>query len=212
MGNFNSGRSGGTATKERTGAVPLDVNRIVRALDGRTSATLGWQGSFGGAFVVIALTVALDPDDDRGTVRVRHAAFAHLTEEVPAADYTVRLVAEPCRYGGRRWFLFCPRTGRRCAKLFLPNGGHCFLSRHAYRLGYQSQRGTALDRAHGRLARLHRKLGADYDGPLGDEPPRPKGMRRATYERLLGELGAAGERLDVAWLTGSARLLKLLRK
>ncbi len=59
------------------------------------------------------------------------------------------------------------------------------------------------------MARIHRKLGADYyDGPLGDDPPRPKGMRRAAHERLLGELDAAsGERLDAIWLTGAARLV-----
>ncbi len=212
MGGSNSGRWGGTATKERTGALPLDVNRMVRALHGRTSARMGWHWFIDETRVTVVLTVALDPDGDWGTVRIQHAAFDHLTAEVPAADYTVRLVARPCRYGGRRWFFLCPQTRRRCARLFLPNGGHRFLSRHAYRLGYQSQRGTALDLCHARMARLYRKLGADYDGPLDDEPPRPKGMRRATYERLLDELDAAGERLDVAWLMSSAPLLKLLPK
>jgi hypothetical protein len=38
-------------------------------------------------------------------------------------------------WGAGYWFC-CPGTGKRAAKLFLPRGGHRFLSREAYRLGY----------------------------------------------------------------------------
>src|SRR5271169_1319672 len=74
----------------------------------------------------------------------------------------------PCRFGGERpWFVcdvhangvYC---GRRVAKLY--GGGRLFACRHCYRLGYAVQRGGQMDRAHHRLARLHRKLSADYDG------------------------------------------------
>jgi len=66
-------------------------------------------------------------------------------------------------YGGLRWWMLCPRAGRRCGKLYLPNGGTLFLSRGgAYCLAYASQNGSAMDRSHGRLARLCRKMGGDY--------------------------------------------------
>ncbi len=78
MGNFNSGRSGGMAIKEGTGALPLGVNRVVRALRGQTSALLGWQQSFDGAPVVIALTVTLDPDD--GPFPAGHSGHLHAYE------------------------------------------------------------------------------------------------------------------------------------
>ncbi len=41
-----------------------------------------------------------------------------------------------------------------------------------------------MERAHHRLARLHRKLGADYDGPDMSPPPKPKWMRWKTYSRI----------------------------
>ena len=48
-------------------------------------------------------------------------------------------------FGGRRWWFVCPRLNRRVRKLYLPLGGRHFWSRHAYRLGYASQRGTDID-------------------------------------------------------------------
>ena len=36
--------------------------------------------------------------------------------------YTVTLIAEPCRFGGIRWFAICPATGRRAAKLYSLGG------------------------------------------------------------------------------------------
>jgi len=47
-----------------------------------------------------------------------------------------------------------PRTGRRAAKLYLPNGAFTFASRQAYGLAYRSQRETSHDRALGVAAGL----------------------------------------------------------
>lgn len=211
MGGVNSGCRRGRLTQEATGALQLDVNRLVRALAGYTSKRLVWQWQLENRPITIALTVRLG-GNGWGTVRLQHAAFEHLTAKVAAADYMAQLVAEPCRFGGRRWFFLCPTTGHRCAKLFLPNGGHYFLSRNAYRLAYQSQRQTRLDLCLARLGRLYRKLGSDYQGLYSGDPPRPKGMRLATYKRLLDELDTARNRFNAIWTQGAAKLLARRRR
>jgi hypothetical protein len=73
----------------------------------------------------------------------------------------VRLVWTTPTYGGRRWWFICPRTARRTAKLFLPNGGWHFWNRQAYRLGYACQREGRFDRLQRRAAMLNRQLGGD---------------------------------------------------
>ena len=79
-------------------------------------------------------------------------------------------------------------------------------------MAYASQNGTALDRSHTRLAKLHRKMGGDYQ--YADDPPpgRPKWMRRRTYDRLVAEWEAATERHDDIWMVGATRLLARLRR
>ena len=47
-----------------------------------------------------------------------------------------------------------------------------------------------MDRAHNRLGRLHRKLGADYAGPDDIPPLKPKWMRWRTYPWLALQLRA----------------------
>ncbi len=53
--------------------------------------------------------------------------------------YELRLVGEPCRFGGLRWFAICPVTFRKVSKLYLPPGAKRFLARKAWRLSYASQ-------------------------------------------------------------------------
>ncbi len=116
-----------------------------------------------------------------------------------------------CRFGGERpWFvcdvsasgMYC---GRQVVKLY--GAGRLFACRHCYRLGYRAQRGGPMDRAHLHLGRLHRKLGADYDGPDYPPPPKPKWMRWRTYSRVVQQIEAGQERLDVAFEVGAQRIL-----
>ena len=60
-----------------------------------------------------------------------------------ASDYWIELATTPQPFGGRRWWFICPQTGRRAAKLYLPNGAftsprgaHSEKPDEAYR-GYQ---------------------------------------------------------------------------
>jgi hypothetical protein len=148
--------------------------------------------------------VRLGPD--WGAARLRYD-IRHLTCATGPQHQTVALTTTPCRFGGLRWWWRCPETGRRCAKLYLPNGGLRFLGRAAHGLAYASQREDAIARAHRRAARVHRKLGSDERLAGAPAPPRPRGMRRVTYGRLVAELWEAEDALGEAFLAGAARLL-----
>ena len=89
--------------------------------------------------------------------------------------------------GGLHWWWGCPETGRRYAKLYLPNGGRRFLSRGAYGLVYASQAEDAIMRAHRRAARVHGRLGSD--------------------ERLVAQLDEAETALNKAHIDGALRIL-----
>ena len=112
--------------------------------------------------------------------------------------YSMALTARPCRFGGRRWFAICPRTGLTVSKLYLPNGATRFLARQAYRTAYQSQCDAAgLDRALNRHNRVAVKK-LNCDDP--DWPRRPKWMRWKTYEKHLDTLDKLDSKIDSAFL------------
>lgn len=91
----------------------------------------------------------------------------------------IRLLSSPCQFGGARWFGICPSTGRRVAHLYIgPSGA---LSRHAYRLAFDSSRECAVDRSLRRRNKALAKLKSD-DPQL---PLKPKGMHWHTYERTV---------------------------
>jgi hypothetical protein len=132
-------------------------------------------------------------------------------DEWQTVNQRVPIVWTPCRFGGSRpWFhCVCTSNGRYCgrkvAKLY--GAGRLFACRHCYRLVYGTQRGHALDQSHARLAKIYRKLGADY-GCFGQAlPPRPKGMRWRTYDRLCEQLEAAETKHNAIFCVDVARLL-----
>ena len=67
----------------------------------------------------------------------------------------------------------------------LYSAGASFLCRHCHQLVFRSQRQNELDRIIGRADKLRVRLGGE---PGWRIPDRPKGMREATYERLLSAL------------------------
>jgi hypothetical protein len=218
MGGYGSGRPGRYATVEGCRTLKLDVNRITRGIrdnlrglqDGqRIAASFAWNWTSRGAaapWASVLLTLTLDPW--RGHARLQFDVD-HASRRTGPQDQTIQMETSPCPYGGRRWWWVCPETWRRCGALYLPNGGTRFLSRGpgAYPLKYASQNGGPIERSHGRLARLHRKLGGVYDGMDCPLPARPKGMRHATYDRLAADWEAQLERHDDIWLARTERLL-----
>jgi hypothetical protein len=178
-------------------AIPQD--RWLDLPEGRVA----WRRG-GEPWAEVHVGLRLGPDWGAATLRFD---VEHLTRRTGAQTQTVALTTTPCRLGGRRWWWRCPKTGRRCAKLYLPNGGRRFLSRAAYGLAYASQAENAVVRAHRRAGRIHRELGSDERLAGAPAPPAPKGMRHVTYERLVVELDEAGRALDRAFLVGAARIL-----
>ena len=95
----------------------------------------------------------------------------------------VRLSVTEPHYGGRRWWLICPHSGKRATKIYVPRAGDRFAGRAAWRLGYRSQRVAHNDRPFEKLFRPQRKLGCNEGWEAGLF--RPKGMWQRTYEAHL---------------------------
>jgi hypothetical protein len=198
MGGLGSGRPGRRATVEGTGALELDASAVVRpALEALRRAAPGFaipEGRWldlpegrvawsrdGEPWAAAEVGLRLGPD--WGVARLRYD-IEHLTCATGPQNQTVALTTTPCRFGG------CAGGGaarRRTAlrQALLPNGGRRFLSRGAYGLAYASQSEDAIMRAHRRAARVHGRLGSDERLACAPAPPRPRGMRRRTYERLV---------------------------
>ena len=194
MGGYGSGRSGGRATTE-SGLI-LSLSKLIR--DGLFRPGCAWGGSLvwtntttGERVGSIGYEAHLG--QELGRVRLRYTT-TRWDGERRESDYWIQLETTPQPFGGRRWWFVCPRTGRRAAKLYLPNGAFTFAARQAYRLAYRSQREAPHDRALRRAFKLRGKLGAD--GGIGDYVPKPKWMRMQTYDRKLEEIWQAEEVVD----------------
>ena len=81
----------------------------------------------------------------RGEHLMATARFVVWLGEDPRLDVTLRaedlersqtlgLASLPCHYGGVRWMLVCPASGRRCQELFWSNNRGRFVSRQAAKL------------------------------------------------------------------------------
>jgi hypothetical protein len=193
----------GGCTIEGTGAI--DVMRLERCgyLAGPQLGSLQWISRNG--FTASVLVVG-----GRETVRLNYKVRSSAEDWQPVSQ-RIPIRWTPCRFGGERPWFICDVSsngvycGRRVAKLY--SGGRLFACRHCYRLGYAVQRGGPLDRAHLHLARLHRKLAVNYDGPDGPPPPKPKWMRWKTYSQIVQQIESAQEQLDVVFMAGAQRIL-----
>jgi hypothetical protein len=193
----------GSGTVE--GARCLDVMKLARAGYLASSRIGSWQWAYRGDTTA---TIGITSGRDEITLDYRVRSGGDDWESI---KQRVAIHGTPCRFGGERpWFLcnvwaggvYC---GRRVAKLY--GVGRLFACRHCYRLGYAVQRGGPMDRAHHRLACLHRKLDADYHGPDGIPPPKPKWMRWQTYSRIAADIEASEEHLDQVFTIGAQRIL-----
>ncbi|MGH8115427.1 MAG: hypothetical protein ACREPS_10320, partial [Rhodanobacteraceae bacterium] len=69
--------------------------------DGETVASVGYRAKLG---------------DDGGTLTLDYST--ERDGEGNAITCTITLESLPCNYGGRRWYMLCPYTGRRALKLY----------------------------------------------------------------------------------------------
>jgi hypothetical protein len=200
MGGRGSGRSG-RPSYESAASLVLCTTTFARAglrFGVRGSATLTFT-SDGESF-----PVAIEIDTTVREVPYMQLAHARRTDPPVAQHYNVRLLTSPQWFGGLRWWFQCPRTGRRAVKLFLPLGGHQFWSRHAYGLGYASQREDRMGCAQLQAEKIYRQLGGEGHW-MDDPPPKPKWMRWRTYDRLAAKLDTYNARFDSAWASGVMR-------
>lgn len=122
------------------------------------------------------------------------------------------MVSDPRHFGGLQWYAICPRTGRRARVLYRPLGATSFASRHAWgrRAAYASQFLDPIGRAWRTKAKVKASLLGTEDPDEWDLPPRPKGMRWATYERWVARYDAAEEMLNTQLILAAARLMRRL--
>jgi hypothetical protein len=117
----------------------------------------------------------------------------------------------PCHFGGTRAVLRCPRCDRRCRKLYL--FGSRFVCRACTRARYWTQTASPDARMTHRIRRLQSRLAPDVDVDdyvLDWIPARPRGMRRATYQRLVERLEQLNDKRDAYLEPGLLRLLARL--
>jgi hypothetical protein len=227
MGGYGSGRRGWRVSDDGTGALVLDVDRLVTPVlrqlrrKGRWPPPTGeaarvspqiltWTRTNDGRLLA-EVTVDVTLRANTGVAWLRYNIL-HLTRDTGPQDYAVLLEPTHGTLGGQRWWFLCPATGRRVRKLVLPNGGRLFLSRGpgAYQLAYASQAENRLARAHRRAQVLRKRLGASGDAEGWGFPPRPKGMHHATFLQQVEKLIAAEEALDAELLAGLKRWGRLL--
>ncbi|MBM6580985.1 hypothetical protein ILT44_12395 [Microvirga sp. BT689] len=125
---------------------------------------------------------------------------------------TFSLVSEPRHFGGLQWYVVCSRTGRPVRVLYRPLGATYFASRYAWgrRAAYASQFLDPIGRSWRTKAKVKAALLGDEDPDEWDLPPKPKGMRWATYERWVAKYDAAEDLLDAQLVMAAARLMKQL--
>ena len=195
MGGYGSGKSGGQPTVEDS--LTLDLRCLFEdrflKVPGRTSGTLRWT-VVGTDEEAASMGFQSELSEESGIVRLSWTSTDPWTGETRQCENRITLTTEPQPFGGRRWFLLCPRTGERAAKLYLPSGADTFASRKAYRLGYRSQRETPHDRSLSRAFALRRKIGAE--GGIDDDFEKPKGMHWRTFESAMEKISRAEKTLD----------------
>ena len=200
MGGWGSGRQGGRVTIEGCGSLRLSISDLRDLMDDPPGTARWMQYSQNGEH---RMTVVVEVRASHGYVRLQHPSRASdCTEHM---DYTVGLIWTVPRFGGRRWWFSCPLSGRRCGVLYLPRGASKFASAKGHGLDYAVTRMTKCDQIWRRMAQISGRLGGE-PGPQGP-PPRPDGMRAATYRHQLRLWREAEERLDAL---ANARLGGLL--
>jgi hypothetical protein len=131
-------------------------------------------------------------------------AIAFHKNKGPLIEQSIKLVATQPRFGGKRWWFVCPRTGRKCLFLYSVGDSQGFFSRRALGLKYESQKENRWDRLLRRSGKVEERYGVPSwgDGWF----PKPKGMHLRTYHNRLAELEWYQRRLDMRLFEMAARL------
>ena len=181
MGGYGSGRSGARPAVEDglTIDLPMMMQRGWVCNGGaKYRGSLNWTTNGQERATVSYGYSMVDPEAAYIELRYTRSPYGREPEKVVQR---ITLVATVPNYGGRRWWMICPYSGKRATKLYMPPGGDRFAGRAAWRLGYRSQRIAHRDRPFEKLFRLQRKIGSSEGWEAGLY--RPKGMWSRTFER-----------------------------
>lgn len=181
MGGYGSGRRGARPAVEDglTIDLPLMMQRGWVGNGGaRYHGSLRWTTNGQERATISYGYSMVDPEAAYIELRYTRSPYGREPEKVVQR---ITLVTTVPNYGGRRWWMICPYSGKRATKLYMPPGGDRFAGRAAWRLGYRSQRVAHRDRPFEKLFRLQRKIGSSEGWEAGIR--RPKGMWSRTFER-----------------------------
>ncbi len=194
MGGMGSGRHSGSGKATTSEYRRIDVRNWARGgwlIPGRTFSVRWFSEGEEEA------SIAVRTEAERVILSYAHGECG---ENWQRKQYPVLLQWTECQYGGSRAWFLCPvrGCGRRVAILY---GGTIFACRQCHHLVYQSQRQTLADRALARAQAIRVKLGGSAC-MADDFPPRPKGMHRRTYLRLVDAADKAEAQSWPPWLSG----------
>lgn len=179
-------------TIETAGALKLNINDVTRGFDGGPPVDWRWTRT---GEIAAQISALVEPTAD-GLARVvlRHRVRRPGRDAVDRLQ-RIALTSTPCRFGGCRWWWICPQTGRRVGVLYLPAGATDFLSRSAHALAFDCCRESWTARSHRRLRKLFGAVGGRFAYLLVPIPPRPAGMHRRRYARVVREIERTRSRL-----------------
>jgi hypothetical protein len=116
-----------------------------------------------------------------------HALVSYSNRQGEAITERINIEWTPCNYGGARPWWSCPQCNRRCAIVYA-RGEWPFMCRLCANLTYETAQADAVTRAMTKTNKRLARLGWEYGKPF---PPKPKGMHRRTWTRLVAECSAA---------------------
>jgi len=212
MGGSGSTRWNRHARRREVGedTVAIDVRHLrelIARQDG-TEGTIEW--TYGGA--KNAMKVVID-------TRANGTRTMTLTYDYLLPDSTkfsvhdaVTLEAVPVHFGGRRWWLRCPRCDARRRAVYLAPGATRFACRACAGLAYHTQRLEPSDRLLRRARKIVGRIGRSWlDGSAwlpGELPPaKPKRMHWRTYNRWVDALATIEDRRDELFMISLRRIL-----
>ena len=171
----------------------LDLNKLARdgfVMAGMRWGPIGirWTSSYTGEGIASGRITSNMEGPCVGWFRIQ---LGHL-------DQWIELIAQPRHFGGRHWYFECASTWRRCSVLWMPPGATRFRSRQAWgrQVAYASQFLDPDNRAHRGKAKIKSRLIADLEPDEWELPPKPKGMRWSTYNRLVEKFDSYEEVLE----------------
>jgi len=172
---------GGRLTCE--GCLDIDVRNWQRQKLLSDGSIFPWYYSCAGVLCA-SLSVEVRPH----AVVLRYHARNQKDAAWRPAVQSIGLDWTDCHLGGRRPWFRCGLCGGRAAILYAPDAQ--FACRRCHGLAYESQQESPFFRNISRARKIRMRLGGGEDlcQPF---PKKPRGMHRATYERLRAQGEAA---------------------